>query len=85
MPFFAISRRMWPIARIGSRPLGHTQVQLPMLRQSPGHADAITAVKVNPNNQFYASASADKTVRLWTLANGQAVRNFDGHTAKVNA
>ena len=43
---------------------------LPAARPIPGHGAAVTAASVSPNGQLIASASADKTARLWNLADG---------------
>ncbi|MEM9770218.1 MAG: hypothetical protein AAF889_01215 [Cyanobacteria bacterium P01_D01_bin.73] len=49
-----------------------------------GHTDTIYNVAYDPKGQFIATASADKTVRLWTTA-GEFVREIKGHTAAVEA
>lgn len=33
--------------------------------------------------QAVATASGDKTVRLWSLADGACLRTFEGHTASA--
>ncbi|WP_413199060.1 AAA-like domain-containing protein [Nostoc piscinale] len=47
-----------------------------------GHTAAVLAVDVSPNSSFIASASVDKTVKLWRR-DGQAVATLTGHTATV--
>ncbi len=48
-----------------------------------GHTAPIVALAVSPDGTTLASASWDRTVRLWPLAGG-APRVFDGHTQNVN-
>ena len=48
-----------------------------------GHTAPIVALAVSPDGATLASASWDRTVRLWPLAGG-APRVLDGHTQNVN-
>jgi cytochrome c len=48
-----------------------------------GHGAPIVALAVSPDGTTLASASWDRTVRLWPLAGG-APRVLDGHTQNVN-
>ena len=49
-----------------------------------GHKDRITSVSFHQDGQTLASASGDKTVRLWKL-DGTEVRNLTEHTDAVNS
>jgi WD40 repeat protein len=48
-----------------------------------GHRDRINSVSFSPTSQILASASDDKTVRLWDF-DGNALHILDKHTDKVN-
>ena len=41
------------------------------------------SVAFSPNGQLLASASNDKTVRLWNLATGEQLQKLEGHTKPV--
>ncbi len=45
-----------------------------------GHARQITALAVLDQHNLAASASADRTVRLWSLENSQPVQTLEGHS-----
>ncbi|WP_017717209.1 nSTAND1 domain-containing NTPase [Kamptonema formosum] len=47
-----------------------------------GHSDEVYSVAFSPDDQMIASASRDKTVRLWA-SNGQVIRTLTGHSAGV--
>lgn len=48
-----------------------------------GHTAPIVSIAVSPDGAMIASASWDRTVRLWPLAGG-APRVLEGHTQNVN-
>src|SRR5262249_449251 len=49
------------------------------LRALAGHTDSVFAVAYSPDGHFIASASRDKTVRIWDRASGETVHVMRGH------
>ncbi|HEY9300569.1 MAG TPA: serine/threonine protein kinase, partial [Phormidium sp.] len=48
-----------------------------------GHSAAINSVALSADGQILASASDDKTVKLWNLKTGQPLYTFFGHSKEV--
>jgi WD40 repeat protein len=61
----------------------HAAAQRPELYVQTNHADIVRAVAISPNGQLAASASNDKTVRLWDVKNGTVLRTLSGHSGTV--
>jgi WD40 repeat protein len=61
--------------------------QLPLApsRALTPHADAVTALTLSPDGNQIVTASADKTVRVSTFADGKQVRQLTGPAAPVRA
>jgi WD40 repeat protein len=55
------------------------------LQKLEGHNGPVYAVTFSPDCQILASASVDRTVRLWNPATGEQVRQLDGHNGAVKA
>src|SRR6267143_1805902 len=69
--------------RLPTKPV---EVDLPgeLLLQT-GHATWVTSVAFSPDGKLLATASADKTVKLWLVHNRQEIRSIPAHTAWVTA
>jgi hypothetical protein len=48
------------------------------------HIEPISALALSPDGRQVASASRDKTVKLWDVATGQTIRTLRGHAGWVN-
>jgi WD40 repeat protein len=48
-----------------------------------GHTDAVNSVVYSPDGKRLASASWDKTVKVWDAASGQEIMTLKGHTFNV--
>lgn len=50
-----------------------------------GHTDAVLGLAFSPNGQMAASASSDRTIRLWNVADGTLLRVLRGHGDRVQS
>jgi len=49
------------------------------------HGDSVTSVAFSPDGKVLASASEDKTIRLWDSQTGKAINVLQGHTGAVTS
>jgi len=57
----------------------------PLLQTLEGHTDSVTSVAFSAAGDRLASASDDKTVRVWDAKTGQPLHTLEGHTHTVSS
>ena len=79
--------KLWNLAGVGDkRPtdVSNIKPESRLLRTFEGHADRVTQVSFSPEGKTLASASFDKTVRLWRL-DDVPLKTLDGHQNRVQS
>ncbi len=61
------------------------EVKKPELVIQNGHSDTVRALAFSPDGKLMASASSDKTVRLWETDTGKMLRMLDHHRDNVTS
>ena len=71
--------------RVQISPVGHKKRALPPIRQPrqhcfelSGHRRALTDISFAPNGRWVATASIDRTVRIWDARDGKSMATFFG-------
>ncbi len=79
----AARERRWPHPALRNR---RTPPDLPhpaLLRTLTGHTGTVHRTAVAPDGTWLATASEDRTVRIWDSATGRETACLTGHTGKV--
>jgi WD40 repeat protein/uncharacterized caspase-like protein len=61
------------------------QVDGKLLRDIPAHTSTVYRVAVSQDGKILASASGDRTVKLWRIADGSLVKSINAHSAEVRS
>lgn len=56
-----------------------------LLRVITGHEGWVQSICVEPDNQWFATGSADRTIKVWDLASGKLRLTLTGHIMAVRA
>lgn len=53
------------------------------MRVISGHTGWVRSVSVDVSNEWFATGSADRTIKIWDLASGQLKLTLTGHVHTV--
>jgi WD40 repeat protein len=69
----------------GDEALGAADTLNYPLRVFAGHTDVVSGAAFSPDGKYIATASYDKTARLWDAATGKELHEFTGFPSQVHA
>src|SRR5436190_804834 len=74
------------VSGLGMLPLSQLTAEEQKLRDTlKGHSDKVQSVAFSPDGKTLASASSDKTIKLWDVATGKQRATLNGHTDGVSS
>ena len=53
------------------------------LQTLEGHSDGVWSVAFSPDSTWLASASSDRTVKIWDASSGACLQTLEGHSSDV--
>lgn len=56
-----------------------------LMRVISGHLGWVRCISVDPSNEWFATGSGDRTIKLWDLASGRLKLTLTGHISAVRA
>src|SRR5262245_59609092 len=74
------------VACLGLLTTSSPSAQEPKLRATlKGHTESVQSVAFSPDGKTLASASGDKSIKLWDVATGKQQATLKGHTESVRS
>jgi WD40 repeat protein len=88
LPFTPVNSRLFQTFADQSTPMisgGYNRSWPPLLQTLSGHDRHIFGLAFSPDGMRVASASVDRTIRVWDLSSGVSLLTLEGHTDEVFA